>query len=186
MSMLGRVKQHLWWQLDFICASCERFDLDAPQEGVRIATAVRVIFRQTNSSQAILTQLNAWSTNIVSSVEPVDVSGLIAFDALNWHGGVPFRVSNPMPAEEWWHQPVYKHSGFTWTREEIVCDTANQDGGAHVQPEPDDKTRALVQGGLWVDQENHPIAYLHLYKLRTIGQELLLSDDLRRLTEGIH
>ena len=50
-----------------------------------------------------------------------------------------------MPVNEWWNEVVMVQDN-SFSRKDIILATANQDGGAHVDPSPTAKTAELREG----------------------------------------
>ena len=56
-------------QLEFIQSSCDLYDVGKVREGVRIATALRVLFHQTRKSTSVLTHLSAIDIALLSTCD---------------------------------------------------------------------------------------------------------------------
>lgn len=149
-------KDHLRRQLGFIQKSCELYDKGDPEEAVRIAVALRVIFHRTKASVSLLTHLNANSIQLLSTrtdflEDPISPNlPLIQLKAhlnlvddnkkaeFQCHAfprlGETIR-KDLIPFERWWEQEyVIKHKEppTTVSRKDLVLAAANKDGGAHV------------------------------------------------------
>jgi hypothetical protein len=80
--------------------------------------------------------------------------------------------------------------GKSVRRVQLILSAANQDGGAHVDPELSPEYERLATAGALghysiKDSQGlraGPIIDAHFVFLRQIGQEVLLSNDLRCLT----
>ncbi|HLZ15810.1 MAG TPA: hypothetical protein VKQ08_02175, partial [Cyclobacteriaceae bacterium] len=86
-------------------------------------------------------------------------------------------------AREWWEEVVMGSNRMP-TRKDIILSAANQDGGAHVDANPNQKTKELIQGigkfsiqfgGIRLTKElsNH-----HFYLMRQFAHEVLNSPDV--------
>jgi hypothetical protein len=122
-----------------------------------LATATRVLVHDSARSRSnsllaqaqLLDQLDFHDTSLAlnpSNLMPQH-SGLVVARITMGVGSkwVPRKSVGPPPApgaepravpfKDWWTMPVVRDSGGrTWSREEMVLDIANKEGGAHVDP----------------------------------------------------
>jgi hypothetical protein len=102
-----------------------------------------------------------------------------------------------VPSPTWWDGEIiyaFMSDGqpIELSRKDLICIAANQDGGAHVDPELDRRYQALERGAGWtfrdaVDPiEPVPLANAHLAALRQIGFEILHSPELTALQTVEH
>jgi hypothetical protein len=191
---LTKLHQRLGDHLGFIRKSCEEFDRGAVQESLRIAVSLRVIFHQTANSASILAQLKEETTPVLTTFEPgfvkqPDGSFLISVPmwACSERGRfVPLGNTERkdfIPAPKWWEE-VIMCANSKMRRRDVILGTANEDGGAHVDPMPKAKTRELQAGmGTMTRYRNGKEEIIeftdhHLYFLRQFGYEVLNSPQL--------
>jgi hypothetical protein len=96
-----------------------------------------------------------------------------------------------LPFADWWDGEIvcdFISGGqpVRLSRKDIVCIAANQDGGAHVDPQLDREYQALERGAELIitdPREPNPIPLrnAHLATLRQIGYEILNSPELTAL-----
>ncbi|MDH3052339.1 hypothetical protein QEN42_21135 [Gordonia alkanivorans] len=151
-------------QLRFLELSNTSFDSGHLIEAKRLAVTLRVLFRQTASSHALVMQLGldrqlSW-VDTAGRVDPenlLSVTGLVQmrFTARDSTqpayvaklGSYPQRFvlarhgrrrrGNRAPFEEWWNTPVMRDSkGREFSRWNLVNILSNKEGGAHVDPKP--------------------------------------------------
>lgn len=91
----------------------------------------------------------------------------------------------------WERQIVYEFrvrgQQIKLARKYLVCIAANQDGGAHVDPQLDHKYQAVERGAEMIlhaggpGADPVPLANVHLAAVRQIGYEILNSQELTAL-----
>jgi hypothetical protein len=89
----------------------------------------------------------------------------------------------------WWDRQIvyaftFNGQRISLHRRDLICIAANQDGGAHVDPQLDHKYQALECGGhmsMGSGAARIPLANAHLAALRQIGYEILHSPELTAL-----
>lgn len=138
-------------QLGFLKRSSEAFDQGHEEEAKRLAVNVRTLVHDTNSSTSLFTQLDLKGKQFFDTALPsvpgnqaaqhplvrIAVSGnaksqssrfLAPLDGARRHEWVDF--------DTWWGRPVLVDAGTnSLSRKNLVLTMANQDGGAHVDPE---------------------------------------------------
>lgn len=146
-------KRHLGEQLDFLRGSVAAYDSGVEHEAKRIAAVIRTLFHNTSSSHALLNQMGAEATIVITTVKPESpytqpdgkvvtairiLSPLTEFAANS--GGVKvvpmldrggYRAG--IEAHDWWGEVLWEHP-VPMTRRELVLSAANTDGGTHVDP----------------------------------------------------
>lgn len=192
-------KAQLNRQLSFLSASSEAFDNGFRDEGIRIATTIRVLVHNTPSSTSLLKHLNATTINLVSTCEgaterTIMYSGLAGVKVGNGKtehfaslGDGPIQTL--VPVSKWWDQVVFVVDKTRLSRRKIVLAAANQDGGAHVDAKLNADYEALISGPLaWkssrIGDSSDPgrvIEAQHLFALRQMAYELLNSPALLAL-----
>ena len=190
----GDLSQQLSEQINFIRASCTRFDEGQTSEGKRIATHIRVLVHDSSRSHSLLKQLGYKDTlQLVSLAEPYIPANLAPY-----HGLLNIAIGNGMryvpkldsvarrlvPFDDWWDEPVLKDpEGTLYSRKDLVLAVANKDGGTHVDPEIDEAYWKLSRGnnvGYKVAVGGRPIQWHEnpvLPSLRQIGFEILETLD---------
>ena len=77
------LQDHLGEQRQFLTASCDAFDNGFEGEGKRLATAIRVLFHDTSSSQSLLKQLGVKDRiQMLDTAHPYDPSNLLSHEGL--------------------------------------------------------------------------------------------------------
>lgn len=193
--------EHLKKQIKFLERSCESYDNGYVDEGVRIATIIRVLIHNTKSSTSLLKHLNATTINLATSTtdpSPQTIS-YMGMGAIRYENGqikylpnlglLPF--SGHVPVSKWWDQVVMVvDKGHRITRKQIVLGAANNDGGAHVDSKLNKEYEALAQDGVMGVicstsggvESREPTRDVHLLSLRQMAFELLNSPELLKLT----
>jgi hypothetical protein len=209
MTTPDRFREQLKRQLAFIERSCVAYDSGREDEATRIATVLRVLFHNTKNSVSLLAHLNAVDIKLLST--SMDI--VAHFDNHDWFrkGQLPtffngmgilangkhrpklgeggMNEFQGMPS--WWRQPVIILNSHPYTREAIVLNVADKDGGAHVDATLTPEYEQLIaQGSLGALIERTangdlvtPITDAHFCALRQIGFEVLNSPDLLALTD---
>ena len=145
---LGRLNEHLLWQLEFLDASVERFDAGHETEAMRIATCLRILCHDTRNGTSLLTQLGLReATQFVDTSTPR--SGVPSMPWRLLVHRLPFghrpRLYAPAQAHgndpdlrvsflDWWNGVAFIYGADRFTRWDVIRYVANQDGGAHVDP----------------------------------------------------
>lgn len=193
-------REHLARQLEFIQTSCDAYDAGHVYEGVRVATALRVLFHQTKKSTSLLTHLGSPAICLLSTC---DVAGphqaffpgmtKIELHPVRGHfayiPNLSVEYERPVPFNTWWFgEIVYlaKADNLKITRRDLVLGAANQDGGSHVDATLEPRYEKVLQGLGWsmtVRSGDGTALHIsckdgHLSALRQMGYEVLHSPDL--------
>lgn len=132
-------------QISLIESSVIGFFEGRREEAKRIATSLRLLLHDTNSSRSLLKLLSVkdklWFFDVA---HPYDGRNILSEDLLlNWTSPI-IEATSLTPRkkfDDWWeNQVVITTNGSnlkTFSRKQIVLFLANQDGGAHVDPEID-------------------------------------------------
>jgi hypothetical protein len=192
-------------QLRFIEASCREYDAGNVDEGIRIATALRVIFHHTAASTSLLTHLCAMNTEILSTAgrrpgsHPdgywpalVQIKYDVATNTLECNPTFDCRPSahRMLPASAWWDTELVFYGGRKrFKRKPLVLHAANKDGGAHVDSELPEDYEWLLNGAdvamglITADGQDltRRLPNPHLAYLRQMGHEVLHSPELLKL-----
>lgn len=141
--------QHLDEQLSFVQSSLSGYDAGNEAEAKRLAVHVRVLVHDTRNSVSLLSQLNLKGVlRFYDTATPrvrSATTSYVGLTATTIGGGppkyLPLLDTNPrnrrrVPFDDWWNSIVISDmERRTITRERVVLSLANQDGGAHVDPE---------------------------------------------------
>lgn len=187
-------------QLQFIESSCRAFDQGAKAEAVRIATSLRVLFHDTPNSTSLLAHMGKKSgLHLISTIglgqtekqlgtkQIWAIPMMISMDGVAPPLGTGPRPPRTLPFDDWWYEIVmaqnHRHSRST-----IVLSAANQDGGAHVDNKPNQKTVELKEGIGTLTHElegggstTEQLTDHHFPMLRQLGYEVLNSPELTAL-----
>jgi hypothetical protein len=198
-------KAHLARQLRFLERSARDFDQGHTDEAFRIATALRVIFRQTRVTTSLLSHLGAPNVLIRSTVpdfksmfpdmppleEMEDVYFVsMATPTISDKGELRPKLEEQdsdrmIPADKWWDEVFTSFDGKSHRRSGLVLAACEKDGGAHVDADLPAGYAALkapgavgtfYYGGGWTEIED-----AHLVFLRSMAFEVLHSPELRKL-----
>ncbi|GJL54324.1 MAG: hypothetical protein NPIRA02_14560 [Nitrospirales bacterium] len=151
------LESHLREQLQFLESSCNLFDEGIESEAKRLAVTLRILFHDTNSSKSLLGQLNRLRTKFCDTAFDWNPDSILT------HGGLVYIASGPPTAryvamlddtpnpvkkevefENWWNKPVFvDKQRRQLSREKLILTTADQDGGAHVDPTLEESYYAL-------------------------------------------
>ena len=181
-------------QLDFLTRSCELYDSGHHEEAIRIAVTLRVLFHDTKSSTSLLTHLGIKdSVSVLSTFfvaeEPPPGELLISIPMFVTPEGVkpPLEETERkdfIPVTQWWTEIIMRQDSNI-ARRDVILGAADQDGGAHVDANPSEKTLELIQGIGTFEQsiggrvirrevlDNH-----HFHLIRQFGYEVLNSPDI--------
>lgn len=184
---------HLDRQLRFLEHSCWLYDQGFRDEGIRIATVIRVLIHDTKNNISLLRKLISDQIDILDTCRPIPAPlsesfhGLAIRELTSTGGNLSpnfNRTSNasgkPVPA--WWGQVVCASPTLALTRKKIVLAAANKDGGAHVDDLTQEYAELAAPG--YLDQVidlDGPFIDAHLAALRQMGYELLNSRALVQL-----
>lgn len=182
-------------QLDFLKLSCTSFDKGFEGEIKRLAVSVRVLVHDTGESKSLLSLTNKKNINFIDTSEPYDDKNILSHSALvqihmSKHGAKPKAHLDDdikptgIGFDAWWNGIVLVDAEKNeFSRKDIVLYLANKDGGAHVDPEIDEKYHALrnknslgwitvLGDGREIAGEDHVPA-----TMRQIAHELIKSLD---------
>lgn len=86
-----------------------------------------------------------------------------------------------MNFDDWWNEIIFDDRENKFTRKDIVTFVANQDGGAHVDPELNESYAKLTKMNSlgWTDRNGNPPTNNPAYQsIRVIANEVLISLNL--------
>jgi hypothetical protein len=196
-------KKHLHRQVGFLRRSCESYDSGHTDEGIRIATSIRVLIHDTKNSTSLLKHLRARNIKLSSTVETVGGPGTILFSGMGratltvgpaatvgkWEASTTAdSIRIQLLVSDWWNQIVYVRGNTRLCRKDLVLAAADKDGGAHVDSKLTTDYQTLMRSGecgffYYPDETGsfRPIMDAQLVYLRQMGHELLSSPDLLAL-----
>ncbi len=193
---IDELREHLLDQIEFLKSSADAFDRGDEREAKRLAASIRVIAHNTSGkSKSLLSQLNLESGEFFDSAfeqnpaSQLSHSGLIVKLISKSSGAqyqaflddVPHGKIRTVDFRVWWESLIFvdpEAGGFS--RKDLVLKVANQDGGAHVDPEIDRSYAKLSRGNSLQDfyyeqNELRPMEGPHRAAIRQIAHELLKS-----------
>lgn len=192
MDFIEQLRRHI----GFLTRSCTSFDAGHPEEALRIAVTLRVLFHDTKNSISLLTHLGLKpSALVLSTFEPgyrenkenrtFSVTIPVFLNSLG-ERTPPLSRSRRyefIAASEWWDE-IIAYTNYKISRKDVVLAAANQDGGAHVDATPDKKTETMIRGFLTIKKVvagkviEQRINNDHFPLLRQFGYEVLNSPEL--------
>ncbi|MFF2341689.1 hypothetical protein [Bacillus mycoides] len=180
-------------QLNFIESSAKLFDEGNESEAKRIATHLRVLFHNTNSSHSLIHQLNRtgsfpfWSSAGLYTPANLVSSWTLLSLVVNNQGLVYAPLATDVPQrtffctyEDWWNEIIFDDKKNVFSRKDIVFFVANQDGGAHVDPTLNAKYAELIKHNSlgWTDTNGNPANNNPAYNaIRQMAYELFVSQN---------
>jgi hypothetical protein len=201
-------QKHLSRQLRFLENSCKLYDQGEPEEAIRIAVSLRVLFHDTHRCTSLLSHLGQKQSWILSTAEFFATPQLmevplvhINIQANPYPTGRCACIASPMldksarnenvHTKTWWaEEKIIKcGSGSEFSRRDLVLNATDKDGGAHVDKNLDDVyTQILGGAGLSIDivykggqRVSVRFEHLHFASLRQMAYEVLNSKDIQRL-----
>ena len=195
----AKLEKKLHEQLEFLQSSCLLYDAGREAEACRLATSLRVLFHQTQSSVSLMHHLKMDDSLTVLSSAAGD-SNLNAYVnlILSLSSPIPVRyvprLGNqfvPVPLHVWLDgQAVFQFEGKNFSRRAIFLAAANQDGGAHVDANLKTFYKGLTEHSLvffngenlvypgkapFDPSVNHQATNAHLAIIRQFAHEVLSS-----------
>lgn len=155
MTTRNDLDERLAEQIDWIYASAERFDAGVTSEAKRIATVIRTLVHSTSASISLLHQLGmqesmTWYSMIkpVPAESPSGTGGLwISVPQEPGFRPILGRALFTSSFESWWREPIVAITAGSLSRADLVLQTVNFDGGAHIDPKLPDAYKSLSRDG---------------------------------------
>ena len=191
-------KEQLQTQFRLIESTCRSYDDGLHEAALQIAVALRVLIHETSQSHSLLGQLSLRdSVKLLSTIPKLEpatkVTGNVLTETITFGVGVgPFGFAPDLgnspyksyvSVEEWWSEVVHEFRQ-KFSRRDIILAAANQDGGAHIDPNPSQKT-ILLRGSLGTlttiakhGTEKRGLTNPNFPLIRQFGFEVLNSPDL--------
>lgn len=195
--------ENLKTHLSFIARSCELYDQGHKEEALRVAVSLRVMFHDTPHSISLLKHLQRKESIHIISTFASQKSMNAEYGNVHWHTVIPVMLTSqgvqaPMNSwptrsvlliDDWWQEQIWLERPIALSRKDIILSAANQDGGAHVDANPNEKTKKvkrgpeatvringkLLEGGM----SNH-----HFPLIRQMAYEVLESKELYELAHS--
>jgi hypothetical protein len=198
---------HLRDQITFMKQSANSYDKGFEDEAKRLAVIIRVLVHDTRNSTSLLTLLNKKAIRFYDSAIPYDPQNLLPYNALTMMGLSPDKSgfyaapldggadtrskTRRIPFKIWWQGMfvIRDKNNKAFTRKDLVLNTANTDGGAHIDPNLDEDYASLsrfnslgwkvFRRDIEDDFSNSPV----LPSIRQIAHEVLktLKDEFPEL-----
>lgn len=178
-------------QLSCLKRSVDYFDEGNETEARRIASSLRVLLHQTNSSQSLVKQLNRCILYLSSSYlytpsNLISTWTLLVLEMrdnqLTYKPNLDFYKSGDrlfyLTFEDWWNEIIFDDKQNVFTRRDIVLFVANNDGGVHVDPELKESFALLTRYnslGVIDTYGDSPSSNPIYQAVRVIAEEFLLS-----------
>lgn len=195
MTTQERMRSQLQRQLGHLQRSARLFDLEYLDEGVRIATCLRVLFhdrpRDPPTRGSIYKLLGRPRLSMRTTVEPRSFGpGVFAFDGYlhlpgNRRPWGEYLKGNLhlLDVDGWWSQVIFVVDRNQVTRGQLALWAAEKDGGAHADSQLHPGYEALFR--MWTSLPakssqgtTTAVPHQHLFALRRFALEVLASDDL--------
>lgn len=188
-----KIEEHFVEQLRLLKKSAAEFDAGDKGEFRRMALAMRVLVHNTGKSSSLIKQVGLADAKFVSSARALREANLLsefslAYIRISAAGAhlLPTFGDTPLPPRDmalndWWNEPVLRDNHrHNFTRADIITTVANQDGGAHVDPEIDEAYHRLanehsigmISGGPGGEK---PLEHIEKIYVRQIAWELIES-----------
>lgn len=188
--LLSHLKEHIL----FLSMSARAYDQGVTGEAKRIAVSLRVLLHDTDSSHSLLEQLGLKVSfyNTANKYNPKNI--------LTHHGLTALVIGNneakhvaPLDSRhkdvplsqalfpDWWNEPIIVDKDKNvLSRRKLVLAMANQDGGAHVDPELDEVYAKISRNNSvgWIfthDNKQEPVRPVELASMRQICYEVLYT-----------
>lgn len=189
----AELEEHLHDTIEAIGLSARAFDLGSEGEAKRLAAAIRVLVHDTIQSHSLLGQLGKKNVAFHSTAAPKNPKNLLTYSGIVAQTITPTggRYIAPLdflpddmpiqelPFDEWWNEVIFmdKDKEET-TRKDLILAVANKDGGAHVDPNLDEKYANLSRKNSLAWQHTGPMGTKpmpgpQLAAVRQIAHELL-------------
>ncbi|MEN5220003.1 hypothetical protein [Stenotrophomonas sp. TWI602] len=192
----GELERELQDQVELLQHACSSFDSGLEAIGKHIALSLRVLLHHRGNSQALLEQLGLRDGHFYDSAGELNPRNLLTECNLVMYrmdangaeylplvaAGESHRRPKLVPFPTWWNEPVLKdNKGRFLSRRELVGNVADTDGGAHVDPQLEERYMDLSRNNSlgWVFHSNDMVSPLkgrpELACMRQIAHEVLLT-----------
>jgi hypothetical protein len=190
---LDRLESHFIDQIKFLKKSARDFDAGDRSEFRRMAGTLRVLLHDTRTSHALARQVRLTDSLFISFAHEVNERNLLTHLGLvmmrvtdQGDTYLPLLDAGPNRGvwkrfdDSWSQTVVVDASKERFTRKTLVISVANQDGGAHVDPEIDEAYHRLsnLNSAGWIvfrDEEERMLEGFVQTNIRQIAFEATLS-----------
>lgn len=194
------LKKQLYDQLELLKKLAELYDKGGTVAAKAMATSIRVLVHDTKSSKSLLSQVSQKNIDFYDTVgSEKNAIGSDSKRIGSYHGLVGVGVANStyipyldepipghskyVPFDEYWNRKIFidgKNNVFT--RKDVVLAIANQDGGAHVDPNLEEKYVELSRNNSMglksgINDNLKPLEGAELAAVRQIGHEIIRTLD---------
>jgi hypothetical protein len=190
--------EQLQTQLQLIESSCRNYDTGLHEAALQVAVALRVLIHETQNSRSLLGQLGLRNTaRLLSTFQELkienDTSDNVLTETITFGVGIgpfgfqPSLGNSPdkhyLSVDGWWNEVIHE-ARQRFSRADIILAAANQDGGAHIDPNPHKKTILLREslGTLTTTTsrgtQKRELTNPHFSLIRQFGFEILNSPSL--------
>ena len=183
------LQEQLRIQIGYLRKSAMAYDEGDVHEAPRLATTLRVLLHDTKRSHSLLDQLCLKDKHFLDASSPrpshliSSYAGLVGIPrpgtARRYIPNFDVYEARPRPFDEWWHGVIIEDlQQRTITREQLVRTMADQDGGAHVDPELDDIYAEVARTNVMGHEHNvegrwQPFADIEKASVRQVAHEVL-------------
>jgi len=187
------LEQELNDQLRLLLLDAKNYDSGEEIAAKGMATKLRVLCHDTKSSHSLLGQTGKLDTLFHDTAQEIDNTSFLTYSGLITVNSEPSGAryeapldclpqgsANQRPFNEWWNSTVFiDKEENKFSRKDLVLSLANQDGGAHVDPQLDEKYHKLSrQNSLgWQarmgEEPWKPLTNPHYVAIRQIAHEVL-------------
>ncbi len=191
---LNELEDKLKEQFELLKILVESYDSGNTVVAKSIATSIRVLLHDTKNSKSLFGQLGLKNKNFLdTSISNQDGNlssfhGLMGISVGNekskyipWLDGYPPIIFNFVPFDEYWNRIIFVDKNKnSFSRKDIILNIADQDGGAHVDPDIDEKFKNLARENSlgWIGNLNgisYDLEGAELAATRQIAHEILRS-----------
>lgn len=142
------LQSHLEEQIRFIESSANSFDSGFTGEAKRLAVSLRLLLHDTSNCKSLLTQLEIKNAPFIDTSVPNEAGNVGSYSGLIFINLEQQRPARFLPMlddapckpqninfEDWWNGVSFiDNENKSILRKDVVLSVANQDGGAHVDP----------------------------------------------------
>jgi hypothetical protein len=185
------LRRHLDEQVGFLQASACSYDGGVVAEAKRLALSVRILVHETGKSKSLLTQLKMKDRPFVDSTSERPSRTVSSYAGLvgirlepGPHRYVPSLntwMARPVSFDQWWNGVIVADlRRREISRRRLILAIANQDGGAHVDPELSEIYAELSRTNSMghthsVGDVEHPLLGVDHASVRQVAHEVLAT-----------
>lgn len=197
---MSEFHKHLKTHMEFLQRSSIAYDEGHVEEALRMAVSLRVLLHDTKASTSLLSHLGVKATTRLKSTFVSQTSMETELPGFKCHTVLPvmltsagvkppmdtWEVRSVLLADDWWNESIWLEGAVTLSRRDIVLSAANQDGGAHVDENPNAKTKMVKAGPrITVTVNGKPLesgmVNHHYPMIRQMAFEVTTSPEMQKL-----